>query len=95
MNFEEIVATINQSNDFIIHERELFAVVTSEGQYSSTPRVGLSTVYQRWKALERFLPLAVFVRLLIREFIYIQKFILKWFAKSTYDLNFEVTALAQ
>ena len=51
MNFEEIMATINQSNDFIIHERELksqpFAVVTSEGQYSSTPRVGLSTVYQR------------------------------------------------
>ena len=51
MNFEEIVATINQSNDFIIHERELkgqpFVVVTSEGQYSSTPRVGLSTVYQR------------------------------------------------
>lgn len=36
MNFEEIMATINQSNDFIIHERELksqpFAVVTSEGQ---------------------------------------------------------------
>ena len=41
----------NQSNDFIIHERELksqpFAVVTSEGQYLSTLRVGLSTVYQR------------------------------------------------
>ena len=41
MNFEEIVATINQSNDFIIHERELksqpFAVVTSEEQKFQYP----------------------------------------------------------